>query len=240
MTKNLQDIVYGVHPIIELLKAGKRKIYTLYTTKPEPKAFAEIAPLLKPHTQIQYVKKEVLDKMVGNTDHQSLVGVTSPFVFRSKFFDSKQSPFLVMLDSIQDARNLGAIIRSSYCTGADGLIICQRGAAPLNAAAIKASAGLAEHSQIYQAPSASAAVEELKKAGYNIYLAALGGEDVTKVEFKKPLCIVIGNEGQGISKSILNSGQKVMLPQLRPDISYNASVAAGILLFLAAHQQGKI
>ena len=145
-----------------------------------------------------------------------------------------------MLDGVQDARNVGAILRSAYCTNADGVIMIQKGAAPLNAAAIKASAGLAEHLEIFNAPSAPAAAAELKKAGYNLYLAIFDGTQAQKVTYQEPLCIVIGGEGFGISKEILKSGTHVTLPQKRNDISYNASVAAGILLFLVATQKGRI
>jgi 23S rRNA (guanosine2251-2'-O)-methyltransferase len=118
--------------------------------------------------------------------------------------------------------------------------MCKKGGAPLTAAANKASAGLAEYMEILQMPSAAAAAAELKKAGYALYLATLGGTDALSVSYKEPLCIVIGSEGAGISPEILNAGERVMLPQRRADISYNASVAAGILLFLIANKIEKI
>ncbi len=178
--------------------------------------------------------------MAGNQDHQGVVAYTAPFVFRNKFFDAKNHKFLVLLDGIQDVRNLGAIIRSSYCTNADGIIIADRRGAPINAAALKASSGLAEHCQIYLAKSVNEAVNELKSAGYNIYLAVFDGQNATTVQYQDPLCIVIGNEGTGIAKNIATAGTKITLPQKNGDISYNASVAAGILLFLVANQIGKI
>jgi 23S rRNA (guanosine2251-2'-O)-methyltransferase len=235
-----QELVFGVHAIIELLKAKRRKLHAIYTPKPFIKAWDQIAPLLTKDIQLQYVTRDVLTKLAGTSDHQSIVGYASPYVFRRKFFDPVKSPFLVMLDGIQDTRNLGAILRSSYCTGVDGVIICQKQGAPLNAVALKASAGLAEHLEIYEAQSAAAAAQELKKAGYTLYVAALNGQDATTVQYKQPLCVVIGNEAQGVSKNILTAGTAIKLPQRTVDISYNASVAAGIVLFMVAHQQGKI
>jgi 23S rRNA (guanosine2251-2'-O)-methyltransferase len=239
-TQKAQELVFGIHPIIELLAAKRRKLYTIYTTKPAPKAWETIAPLLGRDTQVQYVTREVLARIAGTTDHQGVVAWAAPFVFRKKFFESTKSPFLLMLDSIQDPRNLGAILRSAYCTGVDGVLITAKSSAPLNAVALKSSAGLAEHLEIYEAPSAISALQELKKGGYPIYLAALGGEDATKICYKEPLCLVIGNEAVGISKNLLSFGTQVELPQRTSDISYNASVAAGILLFLIAHTSGKI
>lgn len=230
------DLVYGIHPIVELLKARKRALVKLYTTKSEPKAFQAIKPLLSARTEIHYVSREMLTTMAGNTDHQGVVGHANPLVIRKKFFDPEKQPFLLLLDGVQDVRNLGAILRSAYCTGVDGVILPQKNTAPLNAVALKSSAGLAEHLEIYYASSASSAVVELKKAGYNLYMAVLeNGKDATQVTYKRPLCLVIGSEGIGISKEIQKSGELITLPQRSSDISYNASVAAGILLFTLAY-----
>lgn len=241
--KNTKDfhLIYGAHPIIELLKAKKRKLYCLYTTKQEPKLLDKVRPLLHTSCIIHHVSKDELTRRAGTDDHQGLVGyAVAPLEVRKKPFDPATHKLLVMLDGIQDTRNIGAIIRSAYCTGIDGIIITQKHSAPLNAAAIKASAGLAEHAVIYESPNASMAVKELKDAGYNIYLAALGGKSISDVTFEQPAVIVIGNEGFGISPEILKVGTRVMLPQRTPDISYNASVAAGIFLFIAAQQCKKI
>lgn len=235
--QELQSLVYGIHPILELLKAKKRKLQTIYTTDPEPRAWPEIAKVLPPYVQVKRVTRETLNKIAETVDHQSVVGLAAPFVIRKKFFDPKTNPFIIMLDSIQDPRNLGAILRSSYCSGISGVIITSKSSSPLNAVALKSSAGLAEHLEIYQTNSAPSIISELKKAGYNIYLAALNGKDATTIEYELPLCLVIGNEATGISRNILDQGQKVTLPQVKSDISYNASVAAGILLFHIAQQK---
>lgn len=239
-TQRAQELVYGVHPIIELLKAKRRKIFTIYTTKPAPKAWDSISKLLNKETQIQYVEKDVLNRLAGTIDHQGIVAWASPFVIRSKFFEPKKSPFLIMLDSIQDPRNLGAILRSSYCTGVTGVILCGKNSAPLNAVAHKSAAGLSEHLEIFIAQTPAVAIVELKNAGYEIYLAAFNGTNATQVKYKKELCLVIGNEAMGISRNILNSGELITLPQRTADISYNASVAAGILLFLISSYNNKI
>lgn len=230
-----QDVIFGIHPIIELIKAKKRKLYAVFTTKPQPKAWQGLAQILPSYTKVEYIDKEKLNKLAGTTDHQGVVGLASPIIVRKKFFDASREKFLVMLDEIQDPRNLGAILRSAYCTGAQGVIITQKSSAPLNAVAIKSSAGLSEHLEIYFSQSPKHAVTELKNAGYNIYLSALTPKaNALAVDYKLPLCIVIGNEGTGISPTILNSGEHITLPQITSDISYNASVAAGILLFTIA------
>lgn len=234
--KPLGELLYGMHPIIELLKAKKRKIAVLYTCKPEPKGFKALAQLLPQSVSISYIQREALTKLVGNTEHQSVVALASPFVYRKKFFDPKKQPILVMLDGIQDVRNVGAILRSAYCTGVTGVIITQKHSAPIGATALKASAGLAEHLDIYLAPSAQAAVLQLKQAGYNIYITSFKGENALKVNYKEPLCVIIGSEGTGVTPAIMREGVEVTIPQHVSDISYNASVAAGIMLFIISQR----
>lgn len=235
------ELIFGIHPVVELLKAKRRKLISIYTTKPTPQAFEDIQKVWPKYpVPIQYVAREVLDRMVGTTDHQGVVAWTHIFPFRKVFFDPKKQKVLVMIDGVQDPRNLGAILRSAHCTGVDGAIIIKRGGAQLTGVAIKSSAGLSEHLEIYAAQSAQAAVIELKNAGYNIYLATFDGVNANACDYKGPLCMVIGGEGSGISKSILSAGTHVTLPQKANDISYNASVAAGILLFLISIHQKKI
>jgi len=239
--KNQPDLIYGVHPIQEALRAKRRKIQRVYTTKPSPKQWASIAAELNNRNiPIAYVTREQLTQRAGTTDHQGIVALVAPFPFRQKPFDSARHKALLILDGIQDPRNLGAILRSAYCTGIDGVIITQRASAPLTAAAFKASAGLAEHLEIMQAPSSAAAAIALQKAGYHLYLATFGGKSITDITFNAPLCIVIGSEGEGISPTIAKQGTAITIPQVSNSISYNASVAAGIFLFTVAHQLKKI
>lgn len=235
------ELIYGIHPVIEALKAKRRKVISIYTTKPTPKAWAKIEALFgaKP-IPIQYVSRDVLSNMAKTPDHQGVVAWVQNFPFRSKPFDPHRQQFLVLLDGIQDPRNVGAILRSAYCAGVEGVVLVQTGAAPLNAVALKSSAGLAEHLEIMVAQSTPVAAQALKAAGYQLYMAAFGGQNALDIRYASPLCLVIGSEGEGIMPSVLKMGTHVTLPQKTEDISYNASVAAGILLFLIGTQQKKI
>lgn len=237
--KNVKrEIVYGVHPIIELLKARKRKLFALYTTKPLPKSWNKIKPYLpKSIPNIQYVSRDKLAGYAGSPEHMGVVALTTPFQYQKKIFDPNKKPFILLLDSIQDVGNLGAILRSAYCTGVDGVVLCLKGGTILTPAVFKASAGYAEHLDIYIAPTINVAVSELKRLGYNLYLSVIDSKnDATKINYKKPVCLVIGNESTGITKSIKKDGQLITLPQKTSDISYNASVAAGILLFVVSQK----
>lgn len=236
------ELLFGIHPVIEVLRVKRRKLISIYTTKPTPKGFDAIQKLMPKYpVAIQYVTRDILTRMVETTDHQGVVAWVQPFGFRTKMFEPAKYPFLVMLDGVQDPRNTGAILRSAFCTNMSGVILSKKHASPLTASAFKASAGLAEHLEIYQAASSAAAIQELKDAGYNIYLATFDGKPANQIEFKSPTCIVIGAEGSGISSALLKSGTHVTLPQKEGvDVSYNASVAAGILLFLVSSQAKKI
>ena len=147
-------------------------------------------------------------------------------------FTPEQKPRVLLLDGVQDVGNLGAILRSAYCTNVDAVILSKKGCASMTPGVFKASAGLAEHLPIYQVPSLAHAIGRLKAAGYTMYMAvADGGTCATKMSFKAPMGIVIGSEEKGIDASLRAKGELVTLPQ-RDTSSYNASVAAGIFLFL--------
>jgi len=226
------ELIYGINPILELLKAKRRKIIQLYTTRPEPRSMGHIKRYLPRHpVPIQYVTRAILQRMVDNTDHQGVVAWVHPFPFTKKLFDPAKHPFILMLDGVQDTRNFGAILRSAYCTGIDAIVVPTKNSAPLNATTLKASAGLAEQLQINITDNLLATAHELKKAGYKFVLATLDGQDPETLAFDEPTCLVIGSEGTGISTPLLSLGTHITIPQRSPDISYNASVAAGILLY---------
>ncbi|OGB84803.1 hypothetical protein A3F66_02920 [candidate division TM6 bacterium RIFCSPHIGHO2_12_FULL_32_22] len=237
MSKNIKsiDIVFGINPVYELLRAKKRKVNSVYTTKVPPKNWEKIKSLLPKYTNIQFIDKSVISKFAGTDDHQNILALTQPFIFRKKPFEVSKQKFLLLLDSIQDPRNLGAILRSAYCTGVQGVIVTSKYSSPITPTAIKASAGLSEYLDIMIYPSAKSALLELQKSNYNIFISTLDkAENFVDVKFKLPLCLVIGSEGTGVSRDILSLGTNVKLPQIQADISYNASVAAGIFLFNVA------
>lgn len=235
------DFIYGIHAVIELLMAKRRKVGTIYTTVEPIKAWGQIKKLLPEYVPVMHVTREKLSTMAQTTDHQGILAYVAPFSYTKQMFHSGKHPFVLLLDGVQDVRNLGAIIRSAYCTGVDGIVLIKKGGALITAATVKASAGLAEHAQIFIAPSVASAVQDLQQNGYHIYLATLGkGENAAKFSFEKPTALVIGGEESGISPSVFKNGTRILLPQRRADISYNASVAAGILLFLIGSQIQKI
>ena len=229
------DLLFGAHPILECIRAGKRKVISIYTTKPFPKGWRRIEQSLPKHVQnIQYVSRDVLTRIAGTSDHMGVVAYVSPYKYCSKPFTPETHKRLLLLDGVSDVRNLGAILRSAYCTNVDGVVLCRKGGALMTATVFKASAGLAEHLDVYLYPSIASAVQELKKNGYSLYMAVADeGTNALHVAYESPQCIVIGSEETGIAKDVRKEGILVTLPQ-RDTSSYNASVAAAIFLFLTA------
>lgn len=232
-------LVYGAHPVIEVLKAKKRKLMAIYTTQPQPKAWRRVTPFLEGRpVKVKFVSRQVLDRMTNGADHMGIVGVVAPMAFRKEIFKPKHNPRVIVLDGVQDVGNLGAILRSAHCAGFSGVVLTRKGCAPVTPATIKASAGLAEHLDIHISSSVQFALSGLKAAGYKIFMAVPeGGVDVREVNAPTPFCLVIGNEEKGIKKDLFDKGQLVSLPQVSPDVSYNASVAAGILMFNLAYSR---
>lgn len=235
------NFIYGVHPIIELLQSRRLKIGAIYTLKHPIKAWNSISKLIPKHIPVSLVTRETIDNITGSNEHQGILAFVDQFPFSQQIFTPEKHKFVVVLDEIQDVRNLGAILRSAYCTGVDGVVLIRSNAASLTAAAFKASAGLAMHLPIYLAPSIKAAILDLKKSGYHVYCATLGGsQTVADFKFQEPAVLVIGNEEVGISAEVAKMGTQILLPQRRADISYNASVAAGILMYSIGLQLKKI
>jgi 23S rRNA (guanosine2251-2'-O)-methyltransferase len=224
-------IIFGVNPVRELLRAKQRTVYQVFVAKPLPKAWHELEKLVPRHVPITPLPREELSQKAGTVDHQGIVALVGKLPVRTKCFDPHKQPCIVLLDGIQDARNMGAIIRSASCLSIDGIVIPERGSAPLEGVVAKASAGLIEYIPIYQPASSAVAIQEIKAAGYGVYLATCKGADVRTVSFTTPLCVVIGSEGTGISDALLKKGTPITIPQRSSDISYNASVAAGIIFY---------
>lgn len=230
------ELIYGTHPVLEVLQQKRRKVFEIFALESDTVMLKKIQALLPKYpVTIHKMQRDTLSRKLNTTDHQGLGALVGAYPYRKKFFDAKAQPFLIMLDGIQDVRNLGAVIRSAYCTGVDGIILCKKKSATLTATALKASAGLAERIEIYQAPSIEHALIDLKNSGYNLYVTALSkNANAYSLSYQGPLCLVIGSEGYGVSSASLAAGTVVTLPQKTSDISYNASVAAGIIMSLIA------
>lgn len=146
---------------------------------------------------------------------------------------TKTNPLIVILDSIQDTRNMGAIFRSAECAGADGVIITKHNSAPINEITVKTSAGAAQYLKICAVNNLVNTLKELKQEGFWVIGSSLeGAKDYSTVDYKMPVALIIGNEEKGIRRlTAENCDILVKIPMLGKIQSLNVSVASGILLF---------
>lgn len=155
--------------------------------------------------------------------------------------DSKKSqyPLLLILDSIQDTHNVGAILRSADCSGVDGIIITKNNSAPINETVAKTSAGASEHVKITLINNLAQTIDELKKKGFWIVGSYLeGAKDYTKIDYKMPIALIVGNEEKGIRKLTADKcDHLVRIPMKGKIQSLNVSVATGVLLFEILRQR---
>ena len=238
------NLLVGRNPIREALRAG-RDIEKLLVARGELIGSAReiVAMARDAKIIVQEVDRVRLDQMAPN--HQGLIAVASAYSYKTVddmlalAKERGEAPLLVILDGVTDPHNLGAIIRSAECAGAHGVIIPERRAVGLTPAAVKASAGAVEYLPVAREVNLTRTIERLKKEGVWIYGTAMNGEDYRKVDFSGAAAIVIGSEGEGISRLVAQSCDKVVSLPMKGHIdSLNASVAAGILLYAVAGARG--
>ncbi len=234
------NLLVGRNPIREALRAG-RDIEKLLVARGELIGSArEIVAMAKDAKIIvQEVDRVRLDQMAPN--HQGLIAVASAYSYKTVddmlalAKERGEAPLLVILDGVTDPHNLGAIIRSAECAGAHGVIIPERRAVGLTPAAVKASAGAVEYLPVAKEVNLTRTIERLKKEGIWVYGAAMNGEDYRRVNFSGGAAIVIGSEGEGMSRLVAESCDMIVSLPMKGHIdSLNASVAAGILLYAVA------
>ena len=234
------NLLVGRNPIREALRAD-RDIEKLLVARGELIGSAReiVAIAREKKIVVQEVARERLDQMAPN--HQGLIAVASAYAYKTVddmlalAKERGEAPLLVILDGVTDPHNLGAIIRSAECAGAHGVIIPERRAVGLTPSAVKASAGAVEYLPVAKEVNLTRTIERLKKEGIWVYGAAMNGEDYRKVNFSGAAAIVIGSEGEGMSRIVAESCDKIVSLPMKGHIdSLNASVAAGILLYAVA------
>ena len=232
-----ENLLVGRNPIREALRAG-RDIEKLLVARGELIGSArEIVAMARDRrVVVQEVDRSRLDALAPN--HQGLAAVVSAYAYSTvedMFALAKsrgEEPFFVILDGVTDPHNLGAIIRSAECAGAHGVIIPERRAVGLTPAAVKASAGAVEHIPVAREVNLARVIERLKGEGVWVYGAAMEGENYRRVDFSGPAALVIGSEGEGLSRIVREKCDRLVALPMRGKIgSLNASVAAGVLLY---------
>lgn len=236
-------VLEGRHAVREALRAG-RSLNKLYYADGELDGGARqlIAEAKRAGTPVQCVERARLDALSTTGKHQGLIALCSAYEYADfgtlAAAAREGNGLLVVLDGLTDPHNLGSVIRSALCAGADGVIIPKNRAVGLTAAAVKASAGAVEYLPVARVTNLAAALRELKKEGFWVSGAVMDGRPMYEVDFKGPTVLVIGSEGDGIRALTREECDFcVSIPMNGPLDSLNAGVAAGILLYEVFRQR---
>jgi 23S rRNA (guanosine2251-2'-O)-methyltransferase len=237
------ELLFGVNPVREALR-GSRGVFELYVQSTATDHRLENILVLAKERGVRVIKKEREDltRMCGSSHHQGMALKVAPFPYSdlediiSKASERTNGGFILILDGIQDPHNLGALIRTAACAGADGVIIPKDRACGITSAAEKASAGAVETIPIAQVTNIAQTLESLKQSGYWVYgLAGEAGQSLYSIEFSGSVVIVVGSEGEGIRPLVRKQCDMLMSIPLSGGVgSLNASVAGGIALFEVA------
>lgn len=198
----------------------------------------------KQDTIINYVSKERLDQMSETGKHQGVIAMAAAYDYAEvsdilkNARDKGEEPFIILLDEIEDPHNLGAIIRTANLCGAHGVIIPKRRAAGLTATVVKASAGAVNYTPVAKVTNIAKTIEELKNEGIWFVCADMDGEVMYKHNLTGPIGLVVGNEGNGVSRLVKEKCDYIASIPMKGDIdSLNASVAAGVLAYEIVRQR---
>ena len=227
--------VFGKNVVCSLLDDGT-KIKKAYVYKD----FRDREITNSLNCPIKYVDKEYLDRLVDGL-HQGIVVEIDDYEYYDIDDIIKDNGFIVMLDHLEDPHNFGAIIRTCEAAGVDGIIIPKDRSVDVNGTVMKTSVGTLDNMKIVSVTNLVNTMEYLKKKGYWITSTDMEGTDYNKIDYKGSCCIVIGSEGNGVSRLVLeNSDFIASIPMKGKVNSLNASVAAGIVIFEAARQRNEI
>lgn len=237
--------IEGRNAVMEAFRSGKTidKIFVL--TGSEEGSIRSIIREAKKHdTIINFVKKERLDQISETGKHQGVIAYAAAYEYSeiedifSKAEEKGEAPFIVILDNIEDPHNLGAIIRTANLAGAHGVIIPKRRAVGLTATVAKTSAGALNYTPVVKVTNIAKTIEELKNRGLWFVCADMGGTNMYELDLKGSIGLVIGNEGEGVSRIVKEKCDFVASIPMKGDIdSLNASVATGVLAFEIARQR---
>ena len=240
-----ENMIEGRNAVLEAFRSGKPvdKLFVLDGCQDGP--VRTIVREAKKHdTLVQFVDKERLTQLSQTGRHQGVIAYTAAYEYAqvedmlALAKERGEDPFLILLDDIEDPHNLGAIIRTANLAGAHGVIIPKRRAVGLTATVAKTSAGAINYTPVAKVTNLTKTMKELKEKGLWFVCADMGGESMYKLNLTGPIGLVIGNEGEGVSRLVKETCDFVASIPMKGDIdSLNASVATGVLAYEIVRQR---
>lgn len=237
--------IEGKNAVIEAYRSGKTidKIYILDGCQDGP--MMTVKREAKKHdTIVKFVTKERLDQMSETGRHQGVIAYAAAYEYAEvedilkKAAQKEEPPFVILLDNIEDPHNLGAIIRTANLAGAHGIIIPKNRAVGLTATVARTSAGALNYTPVAKVTNLSKTIEELKKQGMWFVCADMAGTSMYQLDLKGPIGLVIGSEGEGVSRLVKEKCDFTASIPMKGEIdSLNASVAAGVLAYEIVRQR---
>lgn len=241
----MSELIEGRNAVLEAFRSGRAvdRLYILDGCQDGPvRTIAREAR--KRDTIVSYVSRERLDQLSEMKSHQGVIAQVAAYEYSSveeilsKAKEKGEPPFLVLLDNVEDPHNLGAIIRTANLAGAHGVIIPKRRSVGLTATVAKTSAGALNYTPVAKVTNLVRTMEELKKKGIWFVCADMGGQSMYELDLTGPIGVVIGNEGEGVSRLVKEACDFTASVPMRGDIdSLNASVAAGVLAYEIVRQR---
>ena len=237
--------IEGRNAVLEAFRAGKTidKLFVLDGCQDGP-VRTILREAKKTDCIVNFVKKERLDQMSETGKHQGVIAYAAAYEYgtveemleRAK--EKNEQPFLILLDNIEDPHNLGSIIRTANQVGAHGVIIPKRRAVGLTATVAKTSAGALNYTPVAKVTNLVKTMDELKKQGMWFVCGDMGGDSMYSLDLTGPMGVVIGNEGEGVSRLVKENCDFVATIPMFGDIdSLNASVAMGVLSYEIVRQR---
>ena len=237
--------IEGRHPVMEAFRSGRTidKLFVLDGCEDGP-VKSIIRAAKKQDTYIRFVKKERLEQLSETHQHQGVIAVAAAYSYSTveDILDiarkKNEAPFIFLLDGIEDPHNLGAIIRTANLAGAHGVIIPKHRAVGLTGVVAKTSAGALNYTPVAKVANLGQTIDQLKKEGLWFVCGHMGGDVMYRLNLKGPIGLVVGNEGEGVSRLVREKCDYIASIPLKGDIdSLYASVAAGILAYEFVRQR---
>jgi 23S rRNA (guanosine2251-2'-O)-methyltransferase len=234
-------IIYGVNPVLEAIRSHAERVRYIGIAREETARHQRlIGEAKRAGVAVRNLAADQIDRLAGRGVHNGVVAEVSETAY-ADFDDvvaNEDTNFILILDSITDPQNFGAILRVADGFGVDLVVIPEHDSVGLTPVAVKASAGASEWVQVAQVTNLSRSIEALRKAGYWIYAAAEGGDRPDAIDFRGKVALVVGNEGKGIRRNVHeHCDRTVTIPMTGHIESFNVATATAVLCYEVRRQQ---